>query len=323
MSSAASASSSLGLDYQKRCEGRLAEWVKFCREEYNLDPLHAKLIASVLIPSEYKPIWLIVETSNAPFWQHLSYYMELLGLHRILNLAGLRTTRPRYANRQVDEWMQARNKQPRIFIDTYFENPNCWQGVLRRHGYWHIASECIRVRITVPFTAPRLKTPETHMAGALNLAVDPTHRRLFPVPVRLPDVVMEFIELLPRLNPELSDPMALHENMMLVPSSHAVLHGRTELIEEDWSMLKEFLRGGVRYWTRRMLMAFRRREMLKHEDLAIDTGFSDEIVRQQTRRLEGAGILRRSKYRGRRYAPTEDGLKVVRMITSNVKCRDS
>src|SRR5215467_5452078 len=65
-------------DNQRRYERRVNEWVKVC-EEYGVDRLDAKLIASALIPTSSTPIWLIVESSNAPFWADFSFCMEKLG----------------------------------------------------------------------------------------------------------------------------------------------------------------------------------------------------------------------------------------------------
>jgi hypothetical protein len=309
---------------QRRCEDRLDEWIKFCSEWYGLDRLHARLIASALIPCQpHTPVWLIAETSNNLFWEHLSYSMESLGWHRISNLAGLRTTRPRYANQHVDQWMQTRQSQPRIFIDTYFENPNCWQGVLRRHGYWRIARECVRVAIHVPLMVSQADDwCRTEMASLLKLVVDPTHRRLFPNPATLSPVLMELVELLPRLNPELSEPMALLENLALLPTSHMVTYGRTELIDDDWWNMYQCLKGSVRFWTKRILTPFyRQRGMLTIADLVMHTVLSRAVVVNEVGRLDDAGILRKRKWkRVWHYEPTENGLNAVSMIADeNVK----
>jgi hypothetical protein len=304
---------------QRRCEDRLDEWIKFCAEEYNLDRLDAKLIASVLIPSEHKPIWLIVETSNGQFWNDLSYSLHSLDFPHVSNLAGLRAARPRYANQHVSEWLKTRDK-PRIFIDSRSEEPRCLQ-LLQRHGYWRVAQECIRVRIPISLTMSRLKNSEVHMSSALRAVIDP-HRRQIPNPVGMPPVLREFIQSLPKLNPELSDPMALLENLALLPTSHMVMHGRTELIDEDWWNMCRCLKGSVRYWTKRILTAFHHhRGMLTIADLVVHTGLSKEVVAKEVGRLDDAGILRKRKWkRVWHYEPTEDGLNAVSMIAAgNVK----
>jgi hypothetical protein len=327
---------SLNTDPHRRTqENRLHYWVDFCRDEYRLDPIHSKLIASALIPcSPHKPVWLIAETSSGPFWDHLSTSMASIGLPRITNLTGLRTIRPRYANQYATDWMTTRQTHPRIFIDTHFQTPDCWRGLLTRHPYWQVSAQCIRVPIPVPLSRIPAPGVEQEMARWLRMVLDRNPSRQFqntaqviPAPVALSPVQLEFIELLPRLNPELADTSALLANLSLLPSSYAAMHSRATLADDDWWNMSRCLRGCVRQWTRQLLGAFYNNpgQMLTHHDLVIHSGLSEKVVGEEAARLEQTGVLRKRKMPNTKriwlYGPTEGlGVSAVSMVgAENVK----
>lgn len=287
--------------YQQQCTDRLNALTDFCLEEYNIEPVHTRLITSALVPSSHMPVWMIYETTRTPFWNHLNAAIKEVGLPALFNIAGVRMATKKTSQRWYEALTRIRHDCPKIFIDTQCLDTRKWAKCLGPgHGYWSITAECGRA--SVP--ALMLKMPragaEEELARLLRMVLDMNGRRVFPEPIHPSAALADVIAALPVLNEELAGGETLFTMITLLPSCHAALYGRTnaELADPDYYSMMEVVRGSIRRWMKAILSVFvtedaKCRNIVRSEAFVRGTGLSRFTLRYQLDAAEQRGIVTR------------------------------
>lgn len=240
-----------------RYEQRVNNWVDFAGIHYGIDQLHARLLASTLLPTApgVEPTWLMVESPFHRFWDHWNTCVVGMGLPPMLSHRDLYTLRPRTMLDTYKEILDSRSL-PRIMIDTEWNAPAPYP-VHVRSRFPVVRSQFIRVRIPLPVVGNPPEGVQEEMFRLLSLCVDREFRTHSPKPMILNGLLETICTLLTILNPELkTDANALVRNVSMIPPALAVLHGRDAVGDTDQLTLLHVLRGAVRVWTLRILELF-------------------------------------------------------------------
>ncbi len=282
-------------DYAARVE----ELCAFTQEEYGIDTADMRVLLAALVPCPgYRPCWLIADSPRHEFWYALGRAMVKMGWDEIHLAPVIRSLRPRKANLIVERAFLARH-QPRIVQDYIFDEP---PPPLNPRNQWReLEAACLRVRVRVNWMKVPGLQAEFELLRLLRLALDPEHRPFFPVPLpKPPEMLVYALGLVMSANPGLINPPETVKNALILPTSHAVLHGRDKLQERDHEVLLRVLQNTVRGWTWRVLRAFAESDgAMTMEDLGVETGLKREVLVRECGRLAEAGVLRWPKPYGR------------------------
>lgn len=303
--------------YQRTCAERVHALTSFCYEEYNVDPMHVRLIVSALLPSAYLPLWMIYETTRTPFWNHLNHSIKLLGIPPVFNIAGMRMLRDRMSNEWYKEAYMTRHEQPRVMIDTQRIHTMEWKKrMVSTSGYWAMTGECAKAGIPVLMMKVPRAGSEEEFARLLRMVIDPHERKLLPEPVVPSTPLVEIIHALPRLNEELVDGEALFNTITMLPTSHAALYGRTtsELVDADWYSMMQVVRGSIREYLRSILYWFymadaKFKVWVRASDMGEKLGRDRNVMRRQLDKLVATGVMDQRMHKARwLYALTDLGM---------------
>lgn len=238
-------------------ESRLNDLCAFTTQHYGLDQLHCRLLCATLLPlaAGVEPTWLLAESPFHKFWDHLNLSLVRMGLPPILSHYDLYTLRPRTMRDTYKEILESRHL-PRVMVDSHWHEPVPYY-VNPRSMFPLVRGQFVRVRIPLPVTVTPPVGAEMELGRLLNLVVDREHRDHSPAPMQLNGVLENLCTLLTLLNPELKgDANSLTRNVVMLPPSYAVLHGRGSVTGEDHMILLHVLRCAVRQWTARILECF-------------------------------------------------------------------
>lgn len=234
---------------------RMAELVEFVQLEYQVPEHVVRAVCAVLVPCHpHRPAWLIIESGRHPFWDHLDVVLKQRGLPESVDLSFIRTNWTfKYVDvsRLVSELLLGRDKAPRIFLDYEAGTRHSMRGITIGHPYWLIVQECVHLFAPLEFKGLPSVGAKEELERLLKLAIN-DNSRLLPNTVDLSKKVVKVMELMARINTEARMTHGIWAGLALMPSAHAVLSGREELIEEDWGILRWFTGGYVKLWHRRV-----------------------------------------------------------------------
>jgi hypothetical protein len=264
----------------------------FVRDTYGVPPIQTRILVSTFLPSRYPPVWILIQSERNRFLNDLAYVSRQLRAVDLVDTLKFRSERPRVHNRSIMIELADRDRNPRLFIDRFWQlpGPRIW----RTSHYPLLAEECVRMRLTVdpsrfPEDMMRNQLHE-HVCQALGAAaVD----RGGIVPARPDEDAARRIQLLPRFDPLLTNRTALMRNLCLIPANHAALCGRTEITDADRQAQAHVLQSCVPMWVEKVLREYLRlgENRVRVDDIVKSTGFDDRTHKRRSSRSIGHQII--------------------------------
>jgi hypothetical protein len=191
-------------------------------------------------------------------------------------------------NEKIVEILEHRNT-PRIMIDPY---RNSYKQVIQKSLYRELVGQCLRVQVHLPAVGLPPQNSEFELERRLRALLDAHNRTILPGPIQPPEQLLVMLNLLMKLNPELTDAYALTHNACMIPAAHAVLEGRDKLKERDHLLLLHVLRATIRPWTKALLDVFCTEDGY-HTLMGLEmvTGLKRVRLMEECGKLAVAGVL--------------------------------
>lgn len=279
-----------GISYPERIQ----DLCDFVMQQYGMEAANLRVLAATMLPCAPNfPTWIACESHKHTFWAHWGNVLRRLYGVNMQNLAFLRTLRPRYANVTIADMIDDSRCTPNTLLDTQFEVPMSMPHPRSRYGELNAA--CLRMQVPLAVHKQPHIQVEAELFRLARLAINPEHRALLPKPITKPNEMLNVaVHYLGLLNSELTDTPNLMANVLMLPSAHAVLHGRTSLEPEDHFALLMVMQNSIRRWTWRILIAFAEAGgtcALDLSQLHIDTLLPQPVLIRECGRLAEHGIL--------------------------------
>jgi len=270
-----------GIDWQ----GRVEELEGFSEAKLGVSSRDIDLIAMSLLPTRsHEPIWMIYDGQKHEFWHLLDRVTQKITGDGVHWITSLRTLRPRYANPQLLEIMEDRNRR-RLFYDNQFaQSYNHFTHP--RSQYTEVEGECLRASVEVNWMIQPDRHSEAEFEARLRKVLAPEHRVILPVGLENPNAtLLSAIRMALIGNPSLNPSSALRNGCMLL-STHAIMRGRERLEEADHWVLYRVLRDSFCPWNLKILSALAESDgYMKCADLQRLTGLNRETISLECARM--------------------------------------
>ena len=229
----------------------LDELTEFVELAYGVPRLQTRILISTYLPTNYPPLWIMVDSEMCRFLEDLSYAVTKFEHSAILDTWYLREQRA-WLNRKYAMILVSAREKPQIFANRYWD----WPGphIFPRFGYHLVAQECLRLRLEFdaskqPGSLAKDGLYELMKRALTEAKVD----RGGVVPRQFDNTFYRRASLLPLIDQYLTNRTTLMRNLEFVAANHAAICGRSELNEEDLSVQRMMLRHAVPIWAEKIL----------------------------------------------------------------------